>query len=68
MTREQVERVARAFYEAEYPGEWHEAAGAFQEHFRDLARTAIATLNRQMAQCRRSVARPSAMSDARKIA
>lgn len=55
MTREQVEHVARAFYEAEYPGKWHEAAEASQEHFRDLARTAIVTLNRQIAAYRSAV-------------
>lgn len=49
MTHEQVEHVARAFYEAEYPGEWNEVPEAAQEHFRDLARTAIATLNCQIA-------------------
>jgi hypothetical protein len=59
MTREQVEHVARTFYEAEYPGKWHEAAGALQEHFRGLARAAIATLNRQIAGCR-SAAKPAA--------
>ncbi|QRM28688.1 hypothetical protein [Microvirga sp. VF16] len=68
MTQEQVEHVARAFYEAEFPGTWNDAQGAIQRHFRDLARTAIATLNRQMAQCRRSATKASAMSDSRKIA
>jgi hypothetical protein len=68
MTQEQVEHVARAFYEAELLGPWDDAQSAIQEHFRNLARTAIATLNRQIAQCRRSVARPSAVPESRKIA
>jgi hypothetical protein len=68
MTQEQVEHVARAFYEAELLGPWDDAQSAIQEHFRDLARTAIATLNRQIAQCRRSATKPSAVSDSRKIA
>lgn len=59
MTREQVEHVARTFYEAEYRGHWHDAPGRLQECFRDRARTALATLNRQIAACR-SAAKPAA--------
>ena len=62
MTQEQVEHVVRAFYEAEFPGPWVNAQGAIREHFRDLARTAVATLNRQIAQCRRSATKASAES------
>ncbi|WP_404295410.1 hypothetical protein ACD578_28155 (plasmid) [Microvirga sp. RSM25] len=68
MTQEQVEHVARAFYEAEFPGPWDDARGAIQERFRDLARTAIVILNRQIAQCRRSVPKASAVSYSREIA
>jgi hypothetical protein len=59
MTQEQVEHVARAFYEAEFSGPWNEAGEAAQDRFRNLAITAIATLNQQIAQCRRLVAKPS---------
>jgi hypothetical protein len=45
MTQEQVEHVARAFYEAEFSGPWNEAGEAAQDRFRNLALTAIATLN-----------------------
>ena len=62
MTLEQVEHVVRAFYEAEFPGPWANAQGAIREHFRDLARTAVATLNCQIAQCRRSASKVSAES------
>ena len=62
MTHEQVEHVVRAFYEAEFPGPWVNAQGAIREHFRDRARTAVATLNRQIAQGRRSATRASAES------
>ena len=62
MTLEQVEHVVRAFYEAEFPGPWVNAQGAIREHFRDRARTAVATLNRQIAQCRRSAAKANAES------
>ena len=68
MTQEQVEHVARAFYEAEFLGPWDNAQGAIQEHFRDLARTAIATLNHEIAQFRRPATKPSFMSYPRKIA
>jgi hypothetical protein len=59
MTREQVEHVARTFYEAEHRGDWHDAPGRLRERFRDRARTALATLNRQIAECR-SAAKPAA--------
>lgn len=49
MTQEQVERVARAFYEAEHPCNWREASKSTQEYFRELARMAIITFNHQMA-------------------
>jgi hypothetical protein len=52
----------RAFYEAEFPDPWDNAQGAIREHFRDLARTAIATLNREIAQCRPSATKASAES------
>ena len=52
MTRNQVELVAQAFYAAEYSGEWQNEPEATRERFRDCARTAIATLDRQMAQLR----------------
>jgi hypothetical protein len=68
MTLEQVEHVARAFYEAEFLGLWDNAQGAIQEHFRDLARAAIATLDHEIAQFRRPATKPSAMSYPRKIA
>ena len=68
MTQEQVEHVARAFYEAEFLGLWDNAQGAIQEHFRDLARTAIATLDHEIAQVRRPATKPSVMSYPRKIA
>ena len=61
MTQEQVEHVV-TFYEAEFPGPWVNAQGAIREHFRDRARTAVATLNRQIAQCRRSATKASAES------
>ena len=48
MTPEQVEYVARAFYEAEHRGDWEGAPGGLQQRFRDLARLAIATLNREI--------------------
>jgi hypothetical protein len=68
MTQKQVAYVARAFYEVEFPGTWDHAQGSIQEHFRDLARMTIATLNRQIAQCRRSATKPSAISYPRRIA
>ncbi|ANY83404.1 hypothetical protein BB934_34515 (plasmid) [Microvirga ossetica] len=49
MTSEQVERVAQAFYEAEYPTEWFDAPGILQEQHRELARSAITFLNHQIA-------------------
>jgi hypothetical protein len=60
MPREQVERVARAFYEVEFSASWEDAGEAIQDHFRGLARTAIATLNRQIYRYHRSVTRPAA--------
>jgi hypothetical protein len=48
MASEQVEHVARAFYEAEYPDEWEKAPSVLRQHFRGLACLAIATLNRQI--------------------
>jgi hypothetical protein len=51
MTQEQVEHVARTFYEAEYPGKWNDAPGMLRERFRDRARSALATLNRQIEAC-----------------
>ncbi len=48
MTPEQVGYVARAFYEAEHRGDWEGAPGDLQQRFRDLARLAIATLNREI--------------------
>ncbi|WP_262268589.1 hypothetical protein [Microvirga yunnanensis] len=47
MTPDQVERVARAFYGAEHPGDWDEAPAVLRERFRDFARTAILLLHRQ---------------------
>jgi hypothetical protein len=52
MARDQVELVAQAFYAAERSGEWQNEPEATKERFRDYARTAIATLHRQMAQLR----------------
>ena len=49
MTSEQVERVAQAFYEAEYLIEWLDAPSILQEQHRELARSAIAFLNHQIA-------------------
>ncbi len=60
MTQEQVERVARAFYEVEFSTSWEDAGEAIQDRFRGLARTAIATLNYQIFQCRRSVVQSAA--------
>ncbi|MBQ0820042.1 MULTISPECIES: hypothetical protein [Microvirga] len=60
MTREQVEHVARAFYEVEFSLPWNEAGEATQNRFRGLARTAIARLDQQIVQYRRSVAQPAA--------
>jgi hypothetical protein len=48
MTSEQIEHVARAFYEAKHPDGWEDAPRALRQHFRDLAYLAIATLNRQI--------------------
>jgi hypothetical protein len=60
VTREQVEHVARTFYDAEeHRGDWHDAPAWLRERFRDRARTALATLNRQIAECR-SAAKPAA--------
>lgn len=60
MTQEQVEHVARAFYEVEFLASWDEAGEAIQDRFKGLARTAIATLNHQISQHRRSVVQPAA--------
>jgi predicted component of type VI protein secretion system len=52
MTQDPVELVARAFYAAEYSGEWRDEPEALKEQFRDLAQAAIATLNHQMVEVR----------------
>lgn len=49
MTSEQVERVAQAFYEAEYSSEWCDAPDLLREQHRELARSAIAILDHQPA-------------------
>jgi hypothetical protein len=48
MTHDPIELVAQTFYAAECMGEWHTEPEALRERFRDLARTAIATLNQQI--------------------
>jgi len=49
MTPKQVEYVAQAFYEAEYPSAWHEAPEHVQEHYRVLAQRAIIIIREQVA-------------------
>jgi hypothetical protein len=55
MTPDQVELVAKAFYAAEYVGDWDDAPEISQEQFRDLARTAITLLHQQISGCRASL-------------
>ena len=64
MPREQVEHVTRTFCEAMSPGKWHDAPGRLSERFRSRTRIAIATLNRQIAECR-SAAEPGDMTYSR---
>jgi hypothetical protein len=45
MMGDEIELVARAFYEAEYPDSWDNAPESSQNQFRDLARIAIASLD-----------------------
>jgi len=51
MTPKQVELVAKAFYTAEYSGEWDEAPEPLRDRFRELAQAAIWLLSQQIAQC-----------------
>lgn len=55
MSPDQVERVAKAFYAAEYSDCWDDAPEIVQNRFREMARTAISLLHEQISHCRLSL-------------